>query len=169
MHRLHPPTPARERSADASQAVHYGLTLLARRPRTEADLRQRLGERFEPAAVGAALGRLTELGYVDDTAWAAGYLERPRSAERSARMLRAELRERGIEPETAAQALLTHDDDTAALTAARRLARSARAPTPEVQARRIRAALARRGFRFDTVEGALAKLSEEAVMAEAAR
>ena len=169
MRRLRPPTPARLRSADAPQAVQHGLTLLSRRPRTAADLRERLGDRFEPAAVGAALSRLTELGYVDDTAWAAGYLERPRSAERSARMLRAELRQRGIEPETAAHALLAHDDDTAALTAARRLARSASRRAPEVRARRLRAALARRGFSFDTVGRALARLDGEAVMAEAAR
>ena len=110
--------------------MQRGLALIAQRPRTAADLRDRLGDRFD--AVGSPTRpstRLTELGYVDDATWAAGYVARSRSTERGARMLRLELHEHGIEAATAAEALLAHDDDAAALAAARRLARGRDATT----------------------------------------
>ena len=159
--RLRPPASADALDGDPARAVRRGLALIARRPRTAADLRERLGERFEASAADAAMRRLAELGYVDDAAWAAGYVGRPRSAERGARVLRAELRARGIEDETAAEALRAHDEDAAALAAARRLARSGRNAAPEARARRLRAALARRGFAFEVIERALSTLGEE--------
>ena len=158
---LRPPEPASLVETDASLAVQRGLALIAQRPRTAADLRDRLGDRFDEAAVGAAVARLTELGYVDDGAWAASYVARTRSTERSARVLQAELRDHGIEAETAAQALLAHDDDAAAVTAARRLGRTGRGRAPDGRDRRLRAALARRGFGRDTIERALSRLAEE--------
>lgn len=156
--RLRPPAPASVLETDVSQAVQRGLTLVAQRPRTAADLRDRLGDRFEPAAAEAALSRLMEIGYVDDAAWAAAYVARTRSTERSARMLRAELREHGVAAETAEDALSTHDDDEAAFTAVRRLARGR---APDERARRLRGALARRGFGFGVIERALSRLAEE--------
>lgn len=159
--RLRPPTPASVLETDVSQAVQRGLALIARRPRTAADLRDRLGDRFESAAADAALARLAELGYVDDAAWATAYVARTRSTERSARMLRAELREHGVDAETAEDALHAHDDDVAALAAARRLARGGRGRAPDARARRLRGALARRGFSFDVIERALSRLAEE--------
>ncbi|MXW24189.1 MAG: regulatory protein RecX [Chloroflexi bacterium] len=156
--RLRPPVPTSVLETDVSQAVQRGLALIAQRPRTSADLRDRLGDRFEPGAADAALVRLTELGYVDDTAWASAYVARTRSSERSARMLRAELREHGVAPETAEEALHAHDDDEAAITAARRLARGR---APDERARRLHGALARRGFGFDVIERALSRLAEE--------
>lgn len=156
--RLRPPAPTSVLETDVPAAVQRGLALVAQRPRTCADLRDRLGDRFEPVAVDAALVRLTELGYVDDTAWATAYVARTRSSERSTRMLRAELREHGVAPETAEEALHAHDDDEAAITAARRLARGR---APGERARRLHGALARRGFGFDVIERALSRLAEE--------
>lgn len=120
--------------------MQRGLALIAQRPRTAADLRDRLSDRFDESAVHAAVTRLTELGYVDDAAWAASYVARSRSAERGARMLRLELHDHGIEPETAAEALLAHDDDAAALAAARRLARRRDRGEPGAPDRRLVAA-----------------------------
>ncbi len=162
---MRPPDPARILETDPSQAVQRGLALIAQRPRTEADLRDRLGDRFDEVAVDAAVARLTELGYVDDTAWAAGYVARTRSTERSARILRAELREHGVDADTVAEALLAHDDDAAALAAARRLGRSHRRLPPDARDRRLYAALARRGFGPDTIGRALSHWREEQIAA----
>ena len=156
--RLRPPAPASVLETDVSQAVQRGLALIAQRPRTAADLRDRLGDRFEPATADAAIARLAELGYVDDAAWAAAYVARSRSGERSARMLRAELREHGVAAEDAEDALGAHDDDEAAIAAARRLARGR---APDERARRLQGALARRGFGFEVIERALSRLAEE--------
>ena len=154
--------PLEERSDDVREAVEHGLRLLSRRPRTAHDLEERLRERFTPTAVAAALARLRELRYVDDEAWAAGYLARPRSAARSARLLRTELRAQGVPPEVAAAALAAHDDEAAAIVAVRsalrRLARGDRATDAPPLRRRLRGALARRGFDAETIERALARL-----------
>ena len=154
--------PLEQRSDSAREAVEHGLRLLSRRPRTAHDLEQRLRERFTPTAVAAALARLCELRYVDDEAWAAGYLARPRSAARSASLLRTELRGQGVPPEVVASALTAHDDAAAAIVAARsalrRLARGDRAADAPALRRRLRGALARRGFDGETIEGALAGL-----------
>ncbi len=159
MRRLAPRQPEAALSDDAPQAVQRGLTLLAQRPRTSSELHERLDERFEPSTVAAALRRLSELGYVDDRAWADAYIVRPRSAERSARLLRSELRAHGLEAELAADAVADHDDDAAAVAAARRLARTSRGREPAVRTRRLRGALARRGFAGETIERALAALA----------
>ena len=151
---------AAPRSDDAAQAVERGLAVLAQRARTASELRERLAERFEPLAVAAALRHLTDLGYVDDVAWANAYVARTRSTERSARLLRSELRAHGLDAKPAAAAVASHDDDAAAIAAARRLARASRGRAPEVRARRLRGALARRGFGPQPIERALAALAE---------
>lgn len=166
MRRMRPAPRGAERSGDGAEAVQRGLALLARRPRTAADLRERLAERFDDAAVEKAMARLGELGYVDDRAWAAAYVARLRSSERSARMLQRELRTHGIADDVARDAIDAHDDDLAAAAAVRRLARSSSGREPEVRRRRLRSALARRGFALATIERALARLDEEAVHAE---
>jgi regulatory protein len=155
---------ARERSDDPGEAVQHGLRLLSRRARTEQDLRGRLDERFTAAAVASALRRLRELGYVDDCAWAATYVQRPRSSLRSARLLRSELRAKGIDATVAEAATALHDDERAALAAARVLARkvsSASNGSGDARARRLYSALARRGFDSQAIQRALWRLRTE--------
>ena len=150
--------PDAERSNEGTAAVQRGLELLSRRARTESDLRERIEERFTPEATEAALERLRALGYVDDEAWAASFLERARSRERSARLLRQELRTHGVPPELAAAAIEAHDDNAAALEAARRLSRRRRDDDPTARKRRLYSALARRGFSSAAIERALTDL-----------
>ncbi len=150
-------------SDDPRKAVQHGLRLLSRAARTEHDLRERLEARFTAEAVTAALRRLRTLGYVDDRAWAAAYVERPRSLLCSARLLQRELRARGVSEEIAEAATGEHDDDRAALAAARialrRLSRGGDdrdddghdAGAARKRSRRLVAALARRGFDPGTI------------------
>lgn len=145
--------------------MQHGLRLLSRSARSEHDLRERLEARFTAEAVTAALRRLRALGYVDDRAWAAAYVERPRSLLCSARLLQRELRSRGISHEIAEAATGEHDDDRAALAAARialrRLSRgddSTDAVAARKRSRRLVAALARRGFDPGTIERARSRL-----------
>ena len=52
-------------------ALDAGLRLLARRAHSRAELRQKLSRRgYEPGEVAAAMGRLDELAYLDDGAYA---------------------------------------------------------------------------------------------------
>ena len=138
--------PARRRAArnrdaalgdDPRKAVQRGLWLLSRSARSEHDLRERIERRFTAAATASALRRLRTLGYVDDRAWAAAYVERPRSLLRSARMLQRELRSHGVSDEIAVAATAEHDDDQAAL--ARPGSRCGASPPPAPKTRAARA------------------------------
>ena len=152
------------RGFDLAGALRHGLRLLAHSARTERDLRERIARRFGEEAAARALERLRTIGYVDDRAWAAAYVRRPRSLARSARLLRRELRARGVAPALAAAAVAGHDDDRAARLAARialrRLAPGRGADGASGargrRARRLQGALARRGFGPETIRRALA-------------
>lgn len=162
---------------DPRKALQHGLRLLSRSARTEQDLRERLEARYTAAAAAAALRRLRALGYVDDRAWAAAYVERPRSLQRSARLLQRELRSHGVSHEIALAVTGQHDDESAALTAARvtlrRLgpvpgaghadaesSRNGRGDAGDARrhTRRLVAALARRGFDPGTIERVRSRL-----------
>ncbi len=151
---------ARGSSDDAATAVRNatrrGLRLLARRARTRHELRERLAADHTPAAVEQALERLTELGYLDDTALAAAYLSTVRAGERSASMLRRELLRRGVAAGTTEAAVASHDDERASLAAAQRRLRALSQLDPERRMRRLRDHLLRRGFDSNTVRHTLA-------------
>ena len=102
-----------------------------------------------------AISRLRELGLVDDAAFARTWVEgRSRLSPRSRRLLRRELQAKGIEGEAAREALVSLDDEDAALRAAERRADALRGlPYPEFR-RRLGDFLRRRGFDPETVRRA---------------
>jgi len=142
------------------------LRQLTAAPRSRAQLEEAMAKRDVPADVAArVLDRFTEVGLVDDTAYAE-MIVRTRHAERglARRALAQELRRKGIEPEVATVALEQVDegDERAA---ARRLvekkARSTRGLDPQVRRRRLAGMLARKGF-----PGGVAMRAIDEVLAE---
>jgi regulatory protein len=127
-----------------------GLRLLAQRPHGEAELGRKLTRRgCDPAAVGGALARLRELGYLDDAAFARALVAR-RASARGTSLIGAELAAKGIGPAAARAALdtVTEEDERAA---ARRLAER----WGGLPAQRVAARLRRRGFSDEAVRAAL--------------
>ncbi len=132
---------------------------LALRPRSEAELRDRLLQGgFEPGVVEDTLGRLRELKLVDDFAFAQQWVE-----ERAARKglgpakLAAELSAKGIEQaaiEAAIASLADEELTRAKEVAAARIRRLAELPLA-VQAARLEGSLARRGFSAEVSEQAV--------------
>jgi regulatory protein len=146
----------REEGARAD-AMSRAMRLLSYRPRSEGELRQRLARRgTPPAVIEATLRRLRELGLADDAAFARAWLEsRDRSSPRSARLLRQELRSKGVDGEAAAEALSSLDEEDAAKRAAtRRLAALRGLPREEFR-RRLDDFLRRRGFGYETARAAV--------------
>ncbi len=141
-------------------AVRRVLQLLARRPRTEHELRSALAAAFSTAETNHAVARMRALRYLDDAAWAANYVASERAQERAARLLRRELLARGISADDADAALSGHDDHASALRAARRRLRALRRTDPRRRTRRLRDYLGRRGFNQSAVQSALARLIE---------
>ncbi|MFH5822544.1 regulatory protein RecX [Georgenia sp. AZ-5] len=143
---------AEDAEPDAEEVARaIALRQLAAAPRSRAQLEETMARRDVPEEIAArVLDRFTEVGLVDDAAYAE-MLVRTRHSERglARRALAAELRKKGIDDETAADALEQVDDE-AEEAAARRLvekkARSTRGLDRQVRRRRLTAMLARKGF-----------------------
>lgn len=133
------------------------LRLLTYRPRSEAELRQRLAMRgAEPEAVDEELARLRAAGLLDDARFAAMWVEeRARSSPRSGRLLRQELRAKGISAEPAVAATSAVDDAAAALEIARKRARSLSTDDYRTFEAKLGGFLQRRGFDYTTAREAI--------------
>lgn len=140
------------RQAEARQrAYEAGLRLLAYRPRSEREMRQRLARRgFERPLIDETVERLRRLGYLDDEAFARYWTEnRDQLSPRARRLIQSELRLKGIDPETAAEAsTVVSDEDAAYRAAARRLRSLVGLDFPSFRDR-LGNFLRRRGFTYD--------------------
>jgi len=127
------------------------LTQLTAGPRTRAQLAAALARRQVPPEVGdAVLDRFTEVGLVDDAAFADAWVASRHAGRGLARRaLRHELARRGVDDAVAATALEQVDDDAeraSALALARRRMAATTGLDPQVRLRRTIGALARRGY-----------------------
>jgi regulatory protein len=154
----HPDGPTPGSSADAvpdanpeSVARSIVLRKLTAAPKTRAQLADDLRRRAVPDDVAErVLDRFTEVGLVDDDAFAAGWV-RARQATRglSRRALTHELRHKGVADDVVANAVAAVDDDderaAAEALVARRL-QSMRGLDATVVTRRLVGMLARKGY-----------------------
>lgn len=162
------PTPgsAADQQPDADPA-EVARTILLRKlsaaPRTRAQLADALRQRAVPDAVARrALDRFTELGYIDDAAFADAWVRtRQEGRGLARRALAHELRKKGVDDEIAHEALAAVDPGDERAAAARlvrkRLPSLQRQPT-EVAVRRLVGMLARKGYSANL---ALAVVREE--------
>jgi regulatory protein len=134
-----------------AQARQICLRLLTIAPKTRAQLATALRRRGVPAeAAETVLARFTDVGLIDDAAFARAWVEsRHHSRGLSRRSLSAELRRQGIETEEIREAVDTLDPGQEVATA-RRLVEQKLAATrgqpPEVRVRRAAGTLARKGY-----------------------
>jgi regulatory protein len=144
-------------------AISSALRLVAYQPRSEKQLRERLGRRgVAERVIDRTIARLKELRLIDDTAFAAAWVEvRDRASPRSRRLLAAELREKGVAGPVALSSASAVDDAAAAYRAGlKRARRLAGKPFPEFQ-RKVGDLLLRRGFDYETAGEAVRRLFEE--------
>ena len=131
-------------------ADSIAVRLLARRPHSQAELRQKLARRqCAPEDVEAALRCLRELGCLDDRAYARSLVAR-RARTRGPAAIAAELAARGI-ARTTASAAVAELESAEMLDAARRLVATAAGVEP----RRLVGRLRRRGFPDGVVRAVL--------------
>lgn len=154
-------------------ALEAALRLLTYRPRSERELRDRLARKgFPPEIVAATLGRLRELGYLDDAAFARFWTEtRQALRPRSRRLVAGELRRRGVAQLTAEAATADISDEEAAYQAASRRLRALRGLEYPRFRERLGGFLTRRGFGYDvarrTIERCWAELAGDRTATEA--
>ena len=134
-------------------ALQKATLLLSYRPRSEAEIRQKLVEDgFETTVIASTIERLRTNGLLHDETFAQTWVEnRGAFRPRSHRMLAFELRRKGVAEESIEQALeTTGDDSELAYQAAQRYARKLAAVEWDEFQRRLLSFLARRGFSYAT-------------------
>jgi regulatory protein len=143
------------------------LRLLTAAPKSRGQLAEALHRRNVPsAAAEAVLDRLTEVGLIDDEAFAAAWVQsRHRGRGLARRALAAELGRRGVQADVADEAVHGLDPEQELRTARelvrRRLAATAGLPTA-TRVRRLAGLLARKGY----PAGVASQIVREALEAE---
>jgi regulatory protein len=143
--------------------LQSALRLLSYRPRSEAELRQRLTTaQRNPAVVPETIERLKHAGLVDDRQFAERWVEeRNRRAPRSGRLIAQELRNHGVASQLIVGAASVVDERDAAYRAAERRARAlAGSPFQQFQ-QRVGGLLLRRGFSYEVVHETVSALWKE--------
>ena len=141
------------------------LDALTGQARTRRELADKLAKREVPDEIATELlDRFTDVGLIDDAAFASAWVEsRHRSRGLAPRALAQELRRKGVDDEEARAALEQIDEDdqrAAARALVDRKMRSVRGLEPQVATRRLAGMLARKGYgaglAFSVVREALA-------------
>lgn len=139
------------------------LKFLGPRPRSETEVRRRLKEKgVEPDTIDEVVARLNRAGLVNDEAFASYWVEnRVTFRPRSSRVLRQELKQKGVSEEVLREALAnTNDTEAAYAVAAKRARRLAGLDRQEFR-RKLGEFLARRGFSYDTIEPVVERVWQE--------
>lgn len=145
------------------RAYERALNLLAYRPRSAAEISRRLRQAdFPSPAVEGTLARLEKLGLVNDRAFARYWVEnRQEFRPRGQRMLRWELRRKGVDDQIIDQVLAPLDETATASRLARRRASRLRHLDEVTFRRRLEAFLARRGFAYSIISHVVHEVWEE--------
>lgn len=133
------------------RAREAALRLLSYRPRSQAEMRQRLQRHgLPPDVIEEVLAHLSQQGLLNDQEFTRFWVEsRGLSGKRGGRRLSQELQAKGVEREIILQELANLPEEEAALAAARqRLPRLAGLDYATFR-RRLNAFLLRRGFGYD--------------------
>ena len=149
---------------EAARATSAAVAFLGYRPRSEKEVRDRLRQKgYATEAVDQAVAKVAGWGYLDDANFARLWVD-GRSGSRGRRLLEQELRHKGVERETAREALdeAALDELGAALEAGRKRLRQIGGADPAASRRRLGAYLVRRGYGYDTVRTVLERLLGEA-------
>jgi regulatory protein len=137
--------------------------LLAVRPRSEDEVRQRLRRRgFEPDDVEKVIAVLREKGLIDDGAFAGFWKDNRQSFRpRSRRLTALELRRKGVDSATIAAVISQLDDGESAYRAALGRARRLNVDDFDIFRHRLGDFLLRRGFDYDTIQQTVNRLWSE--------
>jgi len=170
-------------AAEQQQQVYeFALNFLTYRPRSAREVEQRLRKKgFTPSQIDSAIERLKRQGYVDDHEFARFWINnRQTFSPRGPRLLRSELRQKGVSQEVVEEVLSEHreeqaqqaeqvaetasnntlqddepapgSDEATALALARKRMRLLSNLDPLTRKRRLSGFLARRGYGYDTID-----------------
>ncbi len=151
-------------AADARRsALDTAAAMLARRPRSEREIRRRLAQRkCEPALIDETVERLRGMKLIDDAEFARAWAEsRDRSSPRGQRLIAGELRAYGVTAAIASEAAATISEADAAYRVASKRRRSLIGEDYRAFRDRLGAHLQRRGFAWEVVLGTVERCWSE--------
>jgi regulatory protein len=139
---------------ESEVAYQRALILLNHQQRTSHEIRQKLIEKgFSSTRVEEVVDRLTQAGLVEDGQYALLWVENRNTYHpRSRRLIRMELRQKGVAEDQIDQALLgsAEDDELATQAAMQQIRKYSDLDWPEFR-KKMSAFLLRRGFSYGTV------------------
>lgn len=142
-----------------SAALHY----LSYRPRSESELRERLGQRnFDADTINAVLARLKEQGLVDDASFSEFWRDNRQSfSPRSQWLTRLELRQKGVSNDIIDQVTSSIDDEDSAYQAALLKTHGLLPSDYQSFRRRLGGYLKRRGFGYGVINHTMERVWQE--------
>ena len=152
------------KKADLFQrCLNAAFQYLSYRPRSQAELRQRLGKRgFDADNVAAVLTKLKAQGLVDDLAFAQFWKDNRQSFRpRSQWLTRMELRQKGVAEEIIDRVAAQVDDKDSAYRAAVSKARRLSTADHEGFSRSLSEYLKRRGFGYGLIKPTVERVWQE--------
>lgn len=149
---------------ELARCYDAALRFLGVRPRSEQEIRRRLARHgYSAELVGRVLEKLRRVGLVDDAAFAQYWVEQRRAHRpRGARLLKVELRQKGLDADLAGDAVADIGDEAAgAYEAAAKRARTLRGLDERTFRQRLGGFLHRRGFDWESTSAAVDRLWAE--------
>jgi len=145
------------------RCLSKALTFLGYRPRSEAETRERLEKHgFAEAEIARVVERLKSLNLLNDAAFAEYWKENRTSFKpRGQRMLRSELRRKGVDPGTISEAVEGIDELENARRAAEAKARNMPVTDYQVFRQKLGGYLQRRGFNYGVISRIVKQVWEE--------
>jgi regulatory protein len=145
------------------RSLNSALKFLDPRPRSEAEIRARLRRHgYDVDIIQQVIDKLKEQKLVDDAAFARFWRENRESFKpRSRRFIEVELRQKGVDAETIAEATETVDDEIAAYKAAQRKAISLSGLDYLSFRKRLGTFLRQRGFSYEVINTIIERVWQE--------
>jgi regulatory protein len=153
------------RDRDSQEKAHLAaLHLLSYRPRAEKEIRQKLTEKgYAEVEIDIVVERLRTGGLLGDSQFAREWAtNRSDFRPRGRRLVKAELRQKGVAEEDIEQALTgLPDEESLAYAAASKAARKLQGQDWETFRKRLTGHLGRKGFSYETIVPIIQKVWEE--------
>lgn len=146
----------------AEQCLKSAFRLLTYRPRSEMEIRVRLGRRFSNETISGVMSKLQQMQLIDDAAFAEYWKEKMEAKGSCSKgLVYAELRQKGIEREMIAKVTNDIDEDENAYRTAARKASTLLKEGYEPFHRKLSAFLYRKGFKYGASSRAINRLWHE--------
>lgn len=148
-----------------TKCYNAACRFLSFRPRSEQEVRQRLQQHgYDEGIIDQTIARLKELRLINDTEFARLWTDnRDELSPRSRRLIKLELRQKGLSRDIIEQAVGSLDEDAAAYRAALKKAKSLPADDYKLFRERMAAYLGRRGFGYETLNNTIKRIWKEHV------